>query len=302
MTARFGEYKKQKRTRRLRRIGFFLVAVIVLLGLLSYVSFRRQFRIQAVILSGGVLVTQPDVEEETLKFISGSYFWIFPRDNFLIYPRHALSKYLAEKFKRIDTISISLKDARTLAVVISERKPTSLWCGDGVRAEIFDGHTSESDANHQATSTEEKTTNKETEKCYFLDDLGTVFAEAPEFSGDAYFRYYGPISTSSGQRYPIGESFPVSNTGFSDLARFVSRLFAMSLEPQYLSVKDGGQFEAVLSGGAKIYFDNKNSVDQQADNLSVILRSDTFSATSSIGKIVDYIDLRFGNKLYYKLK
>jgi hypothetical protein len=275
MSIQRDEFIKKKRKRRLMKIGAFFLCLAVLFGLSVYLAHVESIRISKVELSGGILVTQPEVEKETLSFISGSYYWFFPKNNSFIYPHADLLAHLSEKFKRIDTIKINRKDFNTLSISITERKPAALWC----------------DSSSENTST--------SERCYFVDDNGTIFVEAPYFSGDAYFRYYGLVSTSS----PIiGAEYLASTTEFRDISKFVSDVALLSANPIYLLSKDGGEFTLILSSGAKIYFDTKEPLSKISSNLETLLRSGTFSTTSDPTIGVDYIDLRFGNKLYYKMK
>jgi hypothetical protein len=220
-------------------------------------------------------VTQPEIEKESLSFMSDSYFFVFPKNNSLIYPKKYLQEYLKERFKRIDTIKINRKDFTTLSIEITERKPIALWC--------------DSSSLNASTS----------EKCYFLDDNGTIFVEAPYFSGNAYFRYYGLIGTSS----PIvGAEYLASTTQFRSLSKFVSDVEYMSTTPIYLLSKENEEFTLILSTGAKIYFDMKEPLPKISSNLETLLHSGTFSTSSDPTTSIDYIDLRFGNKLYYKMK
>jgi len=269
------DYVRKKRERLLIKIGVVFLVLILIIGIISYVSHRKEIRISKVELSGGVLVRQSDVEAETLQFLYGSYFWLFPKGNVFLYPKSSLENYLKEKFRRIDTINIQRNKFNSLSVKITERKPEALWCDSPV----------------PETGTPEH--------CYFMDSNSTIFVEAPYFSGDAYFKYYGLVSTSTAV---IGREYMASSTQFAEISKFISDIKKLSTNPVYLLAKDNGEFTLILSTGAKIYFDTKGSLSKTSSNLNALLSSDVFSTTSDPTLGVDYIDLRFGNKLFYKLK
>ncbi|MDQ5969058.1 MAG: cell division protein FtsQ, partial [Patescibacteria group bacterium] len=170
------EYLRKKRKKKLWKFGGFLFAVILLIGLSSYLSHRIEVRIRSVELSGGVLVTQDDVEDTSLKYLEGSYFWLYPKNNVFWYPHDELEQYLKENFRRIDTITIERNGLQTLVIKIKERKPFALWCERQSTSVV-------------ASSTEVVSDTKKQEECYFIDQNSTVFAKAPIFSGDAYFKY-----------------------------------------------------------------------------------------------------------------
>lgn len=232
-------------------------------------------RIDSVELSGGVLVGHTDMQDEVLGFLSGSYVWLFPKNNAFLYPHDALETHLSEYFKRIDTVKVSLKNLRTLSVVITERKPEALWCGT-----------------------------EGSEHCYFMDNHSTIFAESPSFSGDAYFKYYGDLAVE-GVNGPLGGQYIASSTQFAELHLFVENIRTLGLRPEYLAASNTGtttpveQFTLMVSNGGKIYFDRREPLEQLFENLKALLR--TPALADAWGR-VEYIDLRYGNKVYYKLK
>ncbi|MES2213704.1 MAG: hypothetical protein V4473_02625 [Patescibacteria group bacterium] len=269
------EYIKKKHKRRRIKVIIFFVLFFLSIGFLIWIAHRPSLRISEVELSGGVLVTQQEVSTEVIQFISGSYIWVFPKNNALLYPQKKLEKYLKDHFKRIDTIHVDTKNLHTMSVEISERKSEALWCG-GVPGE----------------------TEGEQGQCYFMDANSTIFAEAPQFSGDAYFKYYGLVTTDS----PIGLEYMATSTDFAELSNFVQNARRLQIKPEYVVAKDTGEFTLVLAGGGKIYFDNKEPLTKVADNLEALLRTPALVPSTNADLPIDYIDLRFGNKLFYKLK
>lgn len=274
------EYLRKKKNKKLFKYGVILFSVVLIIGIFSYISHRPQIRISKVELSGGVLVTQGDVNSATLSYISGSYLWLFPKNNAFLYPHNGLEKYLKETFKRIDTVNAHLKDFKTLTIDITERKPVATWC----------------DVPPNTTPIENSIVPEE--HCYFIDQNSTIFAEAPEFSGDAYFKYYGAVSGET----PIGKEYIASSTEFGEISDFVAKTKLLSLKPLYLIAKDDGGFSLFIAGGGEIMFDMREPLSLAGQNLEVLLRTPAL-ATSSTGNLpIDYIDLRYGNKLFYKLK
>lgn len=270
------EYLKKKRNKKLLKYGIVLFLFIIILGIFAYITHRPELNISKVELTGGVLVTQPEVETRTEEYLQGAYLWVFPVRFALWYPEGQLEKYLKESFKRIDTISIGLKNFHTLSIEITERKPYAIWCGQS--PEVSAGDSSP--------------------RCYFMDSNSAIFAEAPNFSGDAYFKYYGLVDSEN----PIGQYYMSSSTQFLGIASLVSSASKLSLRPQYLIAKGDGEFSLVISGGGQIYFDTTKPIENTISNLEALLRTSVLSTSTSHDLPVDYIDLRFGNKLFYKLK
>lgn len=282
------EFLRRKRNKKFWKIGIvFFILILLIIGA-SYGSHRKEIRVSKVILNGGILVTEPEVESKTLTFLYGSYFWLFPKGTIFWYPHDSLERYLKETFKRIDLIDIRRDGLTTLVIDIKERKPFALWCTNEVVSDL-------------ATSTDETTSDlKNEEKCYFMDQNSTIFAKAPNFSGDAYFKYYGLLELSPDES-PIGKEYLASTTQFASIYNFVTKTKELSIKPQFIVAKNTDEFSLTLSGGGEIYFDMKQPLSIVGQNLEALLRTPVFA--SSTGNLpVEYIDLRYGNKLFYKLK
>ncbi len=277
------EYLRKRRKRRNIRYSLFFGFLVLIVGVLSYVAHRKEVRINSVTLQGGLLVTEKEVSDEANSFLKGSYFWLVPKNNAFVYPREALEKDILEKFKRIETIRVYLDGLDKMVVEITERKPVAIWCGNTLE-------------NSTATTTEGVIVVK-SEKCYFIDLYSTIFAPAPDFSGDAYFKYYGLVDKPN----PIGEKFIASSTQFLEINSFIEAVKKLSIKPLYLKAKGEDEFSLVLFGGAEIYFDVRKSLALAYSNLESLLKTPELSIKKTGYLPVDYIDLRYGNKLFYKL-
>lgn len=273
------EYLRRKRKKKLIRYYIFASIFVLCIGLLSFGSYRKKVRINEVVLSGGVLVTEKEVKEETLNYLKGSYFLLFPKNNAFIYPKNGLENFLLDKFKRIETIDISLDGLNKIKITITERKPIAIWCTE-----------------NKSTSTTTDSGIKE--NCYFIDQNSTIFALAPNFSGNVYFKYYGLVTIDD----PIGQKYIASTSVFSKINSFISDVKNFGMKPAYLKSIGEDEFSVALLSGGEIYFDTKKSLEDAKDNLNTLINSPEFKNYNISNIPIDYIDLRYGNKLFYKLK
>lgn len=295
------EYLRKKRKLKRIKYGVFCFILVLFVGLISYVSHLSKVRITEVSLNGGLLVTEKEVMEESLLFMKGSYFWLFPKNNSFLYQKEDLEKNLIEKFKRIETIKVSLEGLNKIVVDITERKPVAIWCSERKEVEVetipvVTSSSTESDLILTDTEVQVKKDNTDP-KCYFIDLYSTIFAESPNFSGDAYFKYYGLVDGEN----PIGQKYIASSTQFTEINTFIEATKKLGIKPLYLKGKGQDEFSLVLYGGGEIYFDVKKSLSLAYDNLETLLKSPEL--TFHVGYLpVEYVDLRYGNKLFYKLK
>lgn len=283
---RLVELKKRRQKTIFYKILILLLGFSAIFILLAYLSRLNSLNIAEIQISGNKVL-----ETETLKMtieeqISKKYLWIFPKTNILIYPQNSIKNELLDKFKRLKDLSLSIKTNNILEVSLIERTAKYTWCGP--------------------TPSIESTQAKDDQKCYFLDEDGYIFDEAPYFSGEVYFKFYGPVNLST-TGIPSGSYFFESN--FKQLISFKNTLENMDLKPISLYSKENGDMEISLSPGKTssvgplIIFNKNSDLKKVAENLQAALFTEPLkSKFKTKYSSLQYIDLRFGNKVYDKFQ
>lgn len=263
------QFARRKRRQFLLKAGALCAGVVLLLAGAVFLLRHEKLQIESVVVEGGEVV---DVRALT-NFISGTlaekYLWLVPKSNVLLIPEDSLEASVLKSFPRLNTIELSRTDFRTLSVVVKEREPRALWCGENRLGE------------------------GSTPSCYFLDEHGFVYAPAPSFSGEVYIRLYGPL----GGGEPIGQFFLTAEY-FTKLRAFAEALQSRDVKALELALIDERDAELYLEDGTKILLDPSEDLDYVLDNLLSVLTSATFKERDKIN--LEYLDLRFGNKVYYK--
>ncbi len=265
------EEKKQKKKILIIRLSIFFCVCAVLFGGAAWASRIQSIQISTVQIRGATVLSTQAITEEVALLLQGKYLWLFPRTNVFLYPRKHIETLLLRKFPRIKEVTLTTPNNRVLQVSIAERDPFALWC-------------------------DEVSDNVKVSQCYFLDANGFVFDHAPQFSGDAYFKYYGFLPYEA----PIGSYYISSTTQFHELTQFVDASKKLGITPLYINAKDADSFELVVFGGGKILFDTKESLGKVAERLSALLKTPNLVPKEGGELLVDYIDLRFGNKMFFK--
>ncbi|MCX6703079.1 MAG: hypothetical protein NTV02_00080 [Candidatus Zambryskibacteria bacterium] len=267
------EFTKQKRKTLLVRLGVGLLLLLLLAGGVIWLSLLDRLQIKEIQIFGATVLPASSLEVEIQKELQGKYMWLFPKTNVFLYPQKKITQVVREKFPRTKTIETSVLNNKILKVVVTEREPFALWCN--------------------AVPTE-----TEISQCYFLDEDGFVFDHAPQFSGNAYFKYYGLLPFEA----PIGSYYLSSTTKFYELSDFVEDTKGMNITPLYINAKSQDNFELFVFGGGKIMFDTQADLMKVAERLSALLKTQNLVPRSGGELLVDYIDLRFGNKMFFKPK
>ncbi|MFA5931878.1 MAG: hypothetical protein WC793_00660 [Candidatus Paceibacterota bacterium] len=267
------ELKKERRRAILNKILFSLLGFFVVFFLAAYLSNLNKVKITEVQISGNSVVDTEMLKSTVEDQIQGKYFWLFSKSNIFLYPQSAIKNVLQDKFKRLKDINLSIKNNHILEVDLTERVAKYTWCG--------------------------ATLPTADETCFFLDDTGYVMDEAPYFSGEVYFKFYGSTD---------GTYF--SKQKFQQLVLFKDVLVSLNIKPVALYVADNGDTEIYLSKGntalaslPKIIFNINSNFQTVAENLEAALNAEPLKTKFSTKySSLEYIDLRFGNKVYDKFK
>jgi hypothetical protein len=278
---RLTELKNQRRKAVVNKFLIIFFGLVVLFALGTYFSRLDGLNISQVEISGNKVIDTSAIESIVKDQIAGKYLWLFPKTNVLFYPKGKIKSTLQNNFPRLSNIEISI-DRKTLKISVSEREARYLWCGEY------------SDVRRPTE-----------EKCYFLDDEGYIFDEAPYFSGEVYFKFYGLSDVGRPTSDRIGSYFSQKN--FKQLILFKDVVANMGIEPVMINLLPDGDVEMFLarSGsnalGPKIIFKADVDLKNVAENLQAALATDPFmSGFKNKYSLLQYIDLRFGNKVYFK--
>ena len=271
--ARLGKRKKKVFT---VKALLTLVISISFIAVSTWLVRLPQINIDTVEISGNAITTSESLREIIDTELDGTYMFLVPRSNIFLYPRRSISLLLTEQFPRIKRVSVSFADFHTITVEVKERVPFGLWCG--------------------AT---DKLTAKEGSKCFYLDNRGYIFAQSPNFSGDIFFRYYGPLHDTFIVTDPLRMQY-LPAAQFLGYNLFLEALRDLKINPVALVRDEDSDLHLKFESGAVLLFRTDQNLNTILENFRSILLSSIFLEQGI--KNVEYIDLRYGNKVFYKTK
>src|SRR3989344_2174489 len=246
-------------------VSIFLFGFLGVFGFLIYISRLPRLNIDNIIVVGNKVVETEAIKEVAEKELAGDYFFVFPKTNIFLYPKNKLEYALLNEFKRIKDVSFLVEDRKMLRMDVSERTPKYLWCDGIVMSPSVP------------------------ENCYFMDEGGFIFDEAPYFSGEVYFKFYGTAS--------------LLEKSFENLISFKKTLEGMGLRPAVLSIQENRDVRIFLSTstGPEIIFKVDSDFQKVTENLEAALTTEPLQSDfkNKYSSLL-YIDLRFGNKVYFK--
>lgn len=280
--------KKRKKNVRIKLLlwSFLILLLLIGIGLLSRWS---EINIKSIAVYGNKIIDTAVVQNAVNEELDGYYLWVIPKRNFVVLPRKKIQERLKNDFKRFEEVDISVKDATILDITVKERKALYTWCGESL--EFYKAVVSLADEGSK--------------NCYFTNESGYIFDKAPYFSGGVYFKFFGSL-TGDGES-ALGKSY--FQEYFGNMVEFVEGVKSFGLRPHALIVKEDGDIEMYLKAEVfdenanKIIFTRDGDMAKALDNLHASLSTEPLK--SELAKRYEellYIDLRFGNKVYYKFK
>lgn len=235
-------------------------------------------RIKNIELTGNNFVSAKEISFKIKEVSVGKTGIFFNKDGFFFFPEEKIEIAILENFLRVKEVSVKKKIFSGLAVEIKERENVVLACRG--------------------------------QECYFADENGFVFEKAPDFSGGLYLKIYDErndeenngIAASSTQPKPtmvVGLGASVLPTEeFKNLFLFAGKVNSSINEVVKIILKDEGVYEIFVKEGWKIMLKENSEPKVTFSNLITALDSQIKDSR----KKLDYIDLRFGNKVYFKYK
>ncbi|MBC7836658.1 hypothetical protein H7X87_02665 [Acetobacteraceae bacterium] len=261
--------KARRRARRLRLviivIGFILLAALGAVAL-SYAPF---WRISTIVVMGAESIATSTVQAFVQEELKGSHALIFPKDNILLYPKASLQRDILAEFPAVRSVVLRAQNFSTVEVELLERKPHALWCG-----------------NERAG----------TNSCFLLDDSGVAYESALSFTGSAYTQYYGAtVANGALRQYLTEEKFNSLDALVIALAQKVQNDSLL-----YVAVDSLDDVRVGFGSGFVLIFSSKDDGADIYQRFELTLTSEPFKSRALSD--FEYLDLRFGDKLYYKLK
>ena len=220
-----------------------------------------------------------DIKKTVLTQLEGNYLHSIPKSSTFFYPKDEIEQAVKNSFKKIDSLSISRSGLSGLILKITEKAPSAIVC-----VGFHDDNDSDQD-------------------CYFSDKDGYVYEKSPQFSEGVYPKYY--ITRNNNQEV-LGTTF-ISTDLFRNLQAFVANAGKSNISPLGLFIGDGGKYELYVKNldesEAVVYFDNRQPLEKTLSNF-IAFWNDSLkkkkNATST--PAFEYINLRYGNNIFYATK
>lgn len=260
---------KARRRRRRARLSLVLVVFLSLVaGGIVGAAYLPAIQVQTVAVAGTQTLSSSTVERFVRERLAGTYAYVLPESNIFLYPKARIRSELLSAYPVLASVDVHAVDFHTIAVNLVERQPRALWCPP-------DGG------------------------CLFMDENGVAYEEAPAFSEPVYPIYRGGFADLSSEN-ELPKQF-LSPADFQSLSALVSAIVQKIPDEQLasVSVSDDNDVLMAFADGFVLKFALQDHGGDIFERFVLALTSDVLKSHKL--SEFQYLDLRFGDKLYYKL-
>ena len=254
----------------------FLVLLLIAAAMYAvhWASYRPELNVSQITVLGAEKLPPQLVQSFVESELDDGSYRFFSRSNIFLYPKLAIQQDIVAFFPRIKSARLSRPSffSRTLVVTIGERQPYARWCETG---QVLGA-----------------------DQCFQMDNSGFVFASAdasttPSSVFAEPYQFSGVLTGG-----PIGKTFiPGHLPGL--LALLATLQQQNNVTPVRVSVAGGQDFSVDFQEGFSLKASFGADAGTLARNLKLVLGSEALAGKESQ---IEYVDLRFGNKAYFKLK
>jgi hypothetical protein len=263
-------HKRKKREKRIKWI-LIVLCLIIFVAVPFYLLRTPKFLITNIEVRGNGVTQTEEIEQIVMDKLAGKYLWLFPKSNAVLYPKSGIRQSLLQNIPRLSAVEVELSNPRTISINLVERQPFALYCKDVVYMNSPEG-------------------------CFFLDQTGYIFSEAPSFSGGVYTVYTSePVMES-----PLRQTY-LEEDVFLRLEPFIKGVEQAGLRPKVF-IKKSEELNLRLESGAVIMWKATADLETILSDLESFLSDKNFTKEPRALERIIYIDLRFGNKVFYKFE
>lgn len=258
-----------------------IVAILLFLFFVAGggISQNDRWRVEQIKVEGTNESDRNKILLFTQEKLKGNYVFMYARENSYLFPRREIERGILEEFSRLKSVKIIKIDNHTLLVSVAEREPFALWCGvEYLRMKLLDD-------------------------CWFIDDTGFIFERAPLFSTGVYVEVYEALE-KTGQDTFLRAALPQER--FQFVLAFVRELQKEDFLPLRIFIKPEGEYGVVIdSRGRYPILRDAEIMFKEGQNMNTLIKNFfaalpvQFPQESMNKKKLLYVDLRFGNKVFF---
>lgn len=253
---------------RLRLFLFFVVFIFILSAISYTLFFSSFFKVTDIEVVGTKIISPESVKNSVLEETYKKWAGFLPRNSSLIFPDDKILASLKNSFPRFLNVALVSDFPHKITVVVEERGVEGMWCGVAAQGapERF---------------------------CAFFDKNGVIFELAPGATR-GYLLFVVEDMATRETASVLGDK--VLNEETLTFLRFLRDGFALhkNIATVFRLTRDE-ELEVVFKGGWRGIFSRTDNPVYQVEVLNKVIQKEIKDNLP----LLDYIDLRVQNKVFY---
>lgn len=251
-----------------------LFAVAALLGSaaiaggLVYLARLPYLRVGPIEIRGAMTLPPQRIEAEIRQELAGPVFRFLPRDNFFLVSAESIERRLRGRFPQIETVNVGKRFPNRLIVAVGERQLWGVYC-------------------------ERPDETKPPRTCFYLDTHGVAYSEVAAVEGWLLPVIYAPVLDGDG-----GTAVAPATLEFYSRAREALAVIDAHLLAATVSTSTPDDIRLSLAEGWELWVSTNRPVGEWLTVLRTVLEKEISDRRGEL----EYVDLRFGNKVFYKYR
>ncbi len=260
-------YKSRYKKRPSKILGLLPFIVIAFLLFFGFIFFLRSdfLKIKEVSVETGSLVSEDRVKELAGGFMSGSKFLFVPRANIFFFDSQNLEKKIASEFGGVESVDVDRQIfSFGIDIKIKERGALFAFCN----------------------------TSEGGEECFNMSRDGFIFEEE-----GGVVSLDGKIVFHSQKNENVLRTFFDTKDRVENYMKFIDAIMARNIKISSVTIESFDE-SFISTDVGKIIFNPSDDPYVASQNASLLIED--IRKQNSEAKF-EYIDTRFGNKMFYKL-
>jgi hypothetical protein len=256
--------RKKQKVKKIKIYLWICAAVLLLAGFL-YVLTIPAIQIKEVKINGTIFVDKSEIEQKTNALLDKKIFWFIPNRNIFIFSKHELEESL-KKNPAVISAKIRKDLFHTLAIEVREHEKEMIYC-----------------------------TSIDKTDCYYINKEGFIYAAVKGIIiPEQEIIIYNEKETKKLQ------DILMQTDVYVDISLFVKNLARQEIKIKEVYIKSDSTVEFISWDNTR--FITSIFDEYKKDFANLIALFDKQAITKEQLLTIEYIDLRFGNKVFYKNK
>lgn len=290
-----------------------------------YAVRNEKWQVRNIYVRGTERLDAEQIENDVARMLAGSYFAFVPKNFYAFIDVNRIFNELRLRYPEIQSLRQENSSLDTLNVVIEERSVWGVVCNDLDESEWIHSPTFSRSAIHEKdlktplisvaeprgiqkgggiqkhddavndTNNSQDSPQKKDVACAYIDSSGYGFENAPRVIGSLIIRVrsdHETLPTSSQIIHPDLMNFMVS------LKREIPRVIKEDAVGFEILSRAPSEVRVITSGRFSLWFLRDRDILDALSAFDALLRAEIKEKKSDL----EYVDLRFGNKVFYKFE